>query len=539
MNIGIDLDNTLICYDEVFKQYGEEFATLPEGIEPNRSEIKAYIRNQMDGEMVWQKLQGQVYGRGLSNAKLFPGVHRFLWRCRQRGVTVEIISHKTEYGHFDSSRIHLHQAATRFLVKSGIYADDPSSLIKEISFFPTRDGKLKAISEKNFDWFIDDLPDIFDSPKFPRITNKLGFDPHLENTFTDIVVATSWLEIDHYILGLWQESEVSSLASEIDSTSFQEIKWIGGRGNSGIYKVKTNCNRVAALKIYVQESKHNRLRSEYEGLRLLNDFGLTNIPRPIGSDRSLGVGLYDWIEGELVDSPTSGDIDQALFLVEQLYDVRLSNTWNLFQKASAATLSGQALEEQIGYRFKSLVTYGSGSSELLDYLHNELKPIIDEIVEWGRVSWPLKQQYREELPLKSRTLSPSDFGFHNALRNETGKVIFIDWEYFGWDDPAKMTADFLLHPGMNLSDKMKSKWLLGAVRIFGYEIMPRLRVMWPYLTLCWCLILLNEYRSDIWARRAAAAEITVSPSSERLAKQLFRSKNLVAKIAGSYREFPY
>ena len=55
MNIGIDLDNTLICYDEVFKQYGEEFATLPEGIEPNRSEIKAYIRNQMDGEMVWQK----------------------------------------------------------------------------------------------------------------------------------------------------------------------------------------------------------------------------------------------------------------------------------------------------------------------------------------------------------------------------------------------------------------------------------------------------------------------------------------------------
>ena len=539
MNIGIDLDNTLICYDAVFKQYGEELATLPEGIEPNRSEIKAYIRNQMDGEMVWQKLQGQVYGRGLSNAKLFPGVHRFLWRCRQRGVTVEIISHKTEYGHFDSSRIHLHQAATRFLVKSGIYADDPSSLIKEISFFPTRDEKLKAISEKNFDWFIDDLPDIFDSPKFPRITNKLGFDPHLENTFTDVVVATSWLEIDHYILGLWQESEVSSLASEIDSTSFQEIKWIGGRGNSGIYKVKTNCNRVAALKIYVQESKHNRLRSEYEGLRLLNDFGLTNIPRPIGCNRSLGVGLYDWIEGELVDSPTSGDIDQALFLVEQLYDVRLSNTWNLFQKASAATLSGQALEEQICYRFKSLVTYGSGSSELLDYLHNELKPIIDEIVEWGRVSWPLKQQYREELPLKSRTLSPSDFGFHNALRNETGKVIFIDWEYFGWDDPAKMTADFLLHPGMNLSEKMKSKWLLGAVRIFGYEIMPRLRVMWPYLTLCWCLILLNEYRSDIWARRAAAAEITVSPSSERLAKQLFRSKTLAAKIAGSYREFPY
>lgn len=539
MKIGIDLDNTLICYDEVFKQYGEELGMLPQCIKPNRSEIRAYIRNQIGGEKEWQKLQGQVYGRGLLNAKLFPGVHRFLWRCRQRGITVEIISHKTDYGHFDASHTSLPQAAIAFLIKTGIYTGDSSSLIKEVSFFPTREEKIRAIAGKNFDWFIDDLPKIYDSPKFPRITNKLGFDPHLDNTFTDVVVATSWLEIDHYILGLWQKSEVASLASEVDSTSFREIKRIGGRGNSGIYKVKTKCNRVAALKIYVQESGHNRLHSEYEGLRLLNNVGLKNIPRPIGCTQSLGVGLYDWIDGEIVDNPKAGDIDQALFLVEQLYNVRLKENWRRFPKASAAAFSGQALEEQISHRFKSLVTYGSGYTELRNYLCNELKPIIDEIVEWGRVSWPIRSRYNEELLLESRTLSPSDFGFHNALRNETGKVIFIDWEYFGWDDPAKLIGDFLLHPGMNLSDKIKSKWLTGAVRIFGYEIMPRLRVMWPYLTLCWCLILLNEYRRDIWARRATAADVTVSPSSERLEKQLCRSKTLAKTIASSYREFPY
>ena len=239
MKIGIDLDNTLICYDEVFKQYGEELGMLPQCIKPNRSEIRAYIRNQIGGEKEWQKLQGQVYGRGLLNAKLFPGVHRFLWRCRQRGITVEIISHKTDYGHFDASHTSLPQAAIAFLIKTGIYTGDSSSLIKEVSFFPTREEKIRAIAGKNFAWFIDDLPKIYDSPKFPRITNKLGFDPHLDNTFTDVVVATSWLEIDHYILGLWQKSEVASLASEVDSTSFREIKRIGGRGNSGIYKVKT------------------------------------------------------------------------------------------------------------------------------------------------------------------------------------------------------------------------------------------------------------------------------------------------------------
>jgi len=539
MKIGIDLDNTLICYDEVFKQYGEEFAMLPQSIKPNKSDIRAHIRSQIDGEKKWQKLQGQVYGRGLSSAKVFPGVYRFLWRCRQRGITVEIISHKTNYGHFDATHSPLHQAAIDFLIKTGIYTGDYDSLIKKVSFFPTREEKLEAIAEKRFDWFIDDLPEIYDSPKFPRITNKLGFDPLLTNAFKDVVVATTWLEIDHYILGLWKASEIVSLGSEIDSTSFREIKWIGGRGNSGIYKVQMNCNRVAALKIYVQESKHNRLHSEYEGLRLLNEVGLTDIPRPIGCNQSLGVALYDWIEGEIIEKPKGNDINRALFLVEQLYEVRLSESWTLFPKASAAIFSGQDLEEQIKYRFESLVTYGSSSTELLNYLHTELKPIIDEIVEWGRFSWPIKEQYRDELSLNARTLSPSDFGFHNALRNETGNVVFIDWEYFGWDDPAKMVGDFLLHPGMNLSDKMKSEWLSGAEKIFGYEIMPRLRVMWPYLTLCWCLILLNEYRRDVWARRATAADITVSPSSERLEKQLVRSKTLAETIAGSYREFPY
>ena len=38
-------------------------------------------------------------------------------------------------------------------------------------------------------------------------------------------------------------------------------------------------------------------------------------------------------------------------------------------------------------------------------------------------------------------ISPSDFGFHNALRTNTGPV-FFDFEFSGWDDPAKTIIDF-------------------------------------------------------------------------------------------------
>ena len=35
-----------------------------------------------DGELAWQKLQGQVYGAGIRDAALIDGVDAFLRRCR-------------------------------------------------------------------------------------------------------------------------------------------------------------------------------------------------------------------------------------------------------------------------------------------------------------------------------------------------------------------------------------------------------------------------------------------------------------------------
>ncbi len=55
--------------------------------------------------------------------------------------------------------------------------------------------------------------------------------------------------------------------------------------------------------------------------------------------------------------------------------------------------------------------------------------------------------FNGELPQEWRSLVPSDFGFHNSLRRNDGSLAFVDFEYFGWDDPVKMTADILLHPG--------------------------------------------------------------------------------------------
>ena len=46
-------------------------------------------------------------------------------------------------------------------------------------------------------------------------------------------------------------------------------------------------------------------------------------------------------------------------------------------------------------------------------------------------------------------VSPSDFGFHNAIQSSSS-VKFFDFEFAGWDDPAKTLIDFVLQPRVPL-----------------------------------------------------------------------------------------
>src|SRR6267378_1687150 len=101
MRIGLDLDNTLICYDEAFLRVGKEEGLLPASFEGNKAAVKrALLAEQPDGYL-WESLQGLVYGRRIDAAMLFDGVAEFLEKCRRHGGTIAIVSHKTELAHHD------------------------------------------------------------------------------------------------------------------------------------------------------------------------------------------------------------------------------------------------------------------------------------------------------------------------------------------------------------------------------------------------------------------------------------------------------
>jgi len=176
MRIGLDFDNTIICYDEVFAATAAARGLLPPGFCGAKQAVRDTIRQRPDGEQIWQRLQGYVYGAGIAGARPFPGVADFLRQAQAAGARVMIVSHKTEYGHFDPARVNLRTAAMAWMRGQGFFDAEGFALDPgEIHFAGTRGEKLACIAALGCDVFVDDLPEVLGDPGFPAGVARILF----------------------------------------------------------------------------------------------------------------------------------------------------------------------------------------------------------------------------------------------------------------------------------------------------------------------------------------------------------------------------
>lgn len=195
MRIGIDFDNTIVCYDPVFFTVAMEQGLIPPTTPSSKEGVKGYFHSNAKEDQ-WTELQGCVYGAKMHLANPFTGFEDFVSKSKECDRELFIISHKTLYP-FKGPQYNLHEAAKGWLDKQRFYT-------KEISAFfeLTKAEKIQRIKETKCDFFIDDLPDILLDPKFPDDTRKILFDPnHSFTKHPDYQVARSWNDIHHIILG--------------------------------------------------------------------------------------------------------------------------------------------------------------------------------------------------------------------------------------------------------------------------------------------------------------------------------------------------
>jgi hypothetical protein len=200
LRIGIDFDNTIIAYDRVFCAAAKESGLLGDGFVGRKQAVRDAIRLLPDGEMAWQRLQGRVYGKGIGGATIIPGFEEFLRRCRAERSAVAIVSHKTEYGHYDAERVNLRQAARDWMAARGLLDGEFGVPSENVFFESTRADKLARIAALSCTHFIDDLEEVLTDPAFPpqvaRILLAHGEQPRPDAPYS---VCATWREIEERI----------------------------------------------------------------------------------------------------------------------------------------------------------------------------------------------------------------------------------------------------------------------------------------------------------------------------------------------------
>ena len=320
----------------------------------------------------------------------------------------------------------------------------------------------------------------------------------------------------------------------------------GGR-NSQVFKLTCNDSAHYALKIYARDSflGRDRLGTEVLSLKFLWDNDVRCVPWPVVADDRRGYAIYEYIEGTkiLPEDVTEREIDSAVQFLEDLNELTEKEDSNRLPPASEAQFSTRGIVENIRLRLEMLGAVRGGGPqyhEFREFLTNDFTPLFDDVANWckSRLN-ESKMPFDWELPQDSRILSPSDFGFHNALKRGD-ETVFLDFEYFGWDDPAKTISDFLLHPAMMLDREMKQRFVCQMLRHFDdlEQLANRLSAMYPLFGLKWCLILLNEFIPES-LHRLEFASGSAPDIIELQRAQLEKAVDLLARVQREYEAFPY
>lgn len=464
MRIGLDLDNTLIDYDALFLKLAVEGNLVPPTMSGNKITVRDLVRTKHSDE-AWQYLQSQAYGTRILEAKLFPGVHKALQTARLNGHSLHIVSHKTRHtALLGAHGPDLHEAARQFLADNKL-----ETLVDSLEFANTRQEKCAIVGQHNLDCFVDDLPEVFAHPSFPAKCRQI--------LFGESLTCDSLLHWDAFPLLL-----------DIDTP---EGLPLGGGHNSRILRA----NELVIKRYY--PDKRGRCRTEWHALLWLKKHNFTCAPIPLAYVPSMHYSIIRFVEGTPPGANTMAVNAMASF-AERLYACRHNATE--LPPAADACFSHAAIEQQLYQRLKRLESSPS-DNDVKQAMHAFLRDKLYPATRKALAACP----DTGELPWENRMPSPSDFGLHNALHTTDERIIFLDFEYFGIDDPVKLMSDVLLHPGMNLTTTQRKKIVSKMLKICktngDKNVQARLSAWLPLWCIKWCCIILNEFVPDENARR--------------------------------------
>jgi hypothetical protein len=319
----------------------------------------------------------------------------------------------------------------------------------------------------------------------------------------------------------------------------------GGR-NSRVSVAYCDDGTTFIVKEYAEPTPEgrDRLAAEYDALEWLAGHGETCTPRPVACDASERIAIYEHIVGEPADTVpiTAEDVDQAVAFLIRLDRMKSERDASRLPCAAEACFSFPEIVDGIRGRFAAICATDASlpvEIEARRFLLERFLPRLDAVVDSSLGLLADCPWLTEPIPKSDWVLSPSDFGFHNAIRRTDGRLAFVDFEYFGWDDPAKTIADFVLHPAMHLDFALTKRFVESFCGALAGRAMlaRRLPVAYALFGLKWCMILLNEFIPEQRARRRFSGE--ARSEDDLLRGQLAKAEAMLDHVEDAFPGFPY
>jgi len=288
--------------------------------------------------------------------------------------------------------------------------------------------------------------------------------------------------------------------ADLDISGFKVESFHRG-GNNRLFRLLSDEKIIVAKCYYNSPSDpRDRLYSEYSFLSYAIHCGLDCIPEPIASDSENKIALYEYIIGE---KPEAGGITDKFIKEATDFICRLNEMRNdsISRNLANASDSGFSIRQHckiIEKRLDMLVNIkpfsgiDANARDFAAVVKGKWEKLTAEVfVQLSRLDIDID----ENLQVNERCISPSDFGFHNAIIRPDGRLCFIDFEYAGWDDPAKMVCDFFCQPQIKVDISYFSDFMDTIGRLFQYpEIFKqRSNTLFPLFQIKWCCIMMNVF----------------------------------------------
>lgn len=311
-----------------------------------------------------------------------------------------------------------------------------------------------------------------------------------------------------------------------------------GSGNNRVYRVERADGRpLAVLKAYFRaaDDPRDRLGHELAFTDLAQRLGLDCVPSPLASDRDRGFGLYSFAPGHRVEA---SEVDSAL--VDAALDFALGlnasgDARNALPEASDCCFSAAehlATAERRLDALRALEASDAVARAARALVRERIVPCFEErkAALLGGLE-RLGLSLEDRLEPRERCISPSDFGFHNALRSEDGRVTFLDFEYAGWDDPAKLVCDFFGQVAAPVPLRFYGDFADRLVSGLGLDQSHRVRMdlLLPIHRLKWVCMILQDFLPETRRRRRFAGQGTEAP--DYLAGRLAQAEAVFARVA--------